>query len=80
MKLVHTVYMVGAHALGAVRLSSTSRNFPNFPVGARIAATRPPTSLPSPSPACHEGTESEAAANAAPSMCAGNWEVVKYQN
>ena len=73
MKLVHTVYMLGAHALGAVKLSSTSRNLPNPPVGASTAATKPPTSFPSPSPAPHAGTDDiAAAANAAPSMCAGS--------
>ena len=71
MKLMQTVYIVGAHALGAVRLSITRRNFPNLPVGARTAATSPPRLPPSPRPACHAGTEVAAAAKAAPSMCAG---------
>ena len=74
MKLVHTVYIVGAQVLGAVRLSSTSKNFPNLPVGASTAATSPPTLFPLPSPAPHEGTESEAAVKAAPNMCAGIYE------
>ena len=80
MKLVQTVYIVGAQALGAVKLNSTSKNFPNLPVGARTAATSPPTSPPSPRPARHEGTETEAAANAAPSMCAGTCNAMRVNS
>lgn len=56
MKLVQTEYILGELALGEVRAIATSRNLPKPPVPERIAATRPPTSLPFPSPAFHAGT------------------------
>lgn len=68
MKLVQTVYSVGAQALGVLNASKTSRNFPNPPAGARMAPTRPPTSLPFPRPSCHVVTYGAAAVNAAPMM------------
>lgn len=56
MKLVHTVYIVGALALGTVNARRTRRNLPKPPVGERMAATNPPTLLSSPNPAFHAGT------------------------
>ena len=56
MKLVHTVYNVGAQALGVLNASNTRRNFPKPPAGAKMAPTRPPTSLPFPRPSCHVET------------------------
>ncbi len=76
IKLVQTVYIVGAHALGVVRDNSTSKNLPKPPVGWRIAAIRPPTSLPFPRPACHVGTDRAAEANAAPRRCTGTCHVL----
>lgn len=71
MKLVHTVYMVGALALGVVKDKRTSRNLPKPPVGDRTAATSPPTSFPPASPAFQAGTYTAAAVNAAPIRCMG---------
>ena len=76
MKLVHTVYIVGAHALGMNSAMSTVRNLPNPPAGERTASTRPPTLFPLSKPASHAGTAGAAAANAAPSMCATSWAIV----
>ena len=76
IKLVQTVYIVGAHALGTVNDVSTSRNLPNPPVGRKIAAMRPPTSLPFPRPACQEGTEVAAEANATPRRYVGSYMVI----
>ncbi len=56
MKLVQTVYIVGALALGVVRDRSTRRNFPKPPTGWRTAATRPPTFVALFRPAFHAGT------------------------
>ena len=72
MKLVQTVYIVGAHALGMKSAITTVRNLPKPPAGERTASTRPPTLLPLSKPAFHDGTAGAAAANAAPSMCATN--------
>lgn len=66
MKLVHTVYSVGAHALGVLSASKTRRNLPNPPAGARMAPARPPTLLPLPSPSSHVVTYGAAAVKAAP--------------
>ncbi len=56
MKLVQTVYIVGAIALGVVRAMRTKRNFPNPPLGARIAANSPPTFPVPPRPSSQDGT------------------------
>jgi hypothetical protein len=45
IKLVPKEYIVGAHALGMESAKRTMMNLPNPPVGANIAAIRPPTSL-----------------------------------
>lgn len=71
MKLVHAVYIDGAHWLGEARANNTSKNLPKPPAGDRMAATRPPMSFPLPSPASQEGTWYAVAVNAAPSRCAG---------
>lgn len=55
-KLVHAVYIDGAHTLGALKASNTSRNLPNPPAGDRMAAMRPPMLLPLPNPASQAGT------------------------
>lgn len=73
IKLVQNVYIVGAHALGTVNDMSTMRNLPNPPVGCKIAAMRPPISFPFPRPACQDGTEVAADANAAPRRCVGSY-------
>ena len=66
MKLVQTVYIVGALALGVVRANNTRRNFPNPPTGCRTASTRPPTFVALFRPAPHAGTYDAAAVKAAP--------------
>lgn len=71
MKLVQTVYMTGAHALGIPSANMTSRNLPNPPVGSKTAEISPPRSLPFPRPASQAGTDTAAAVNDAPIICAG---------
>ena len=56
MKLVQTVYMVGAIALGVVSAINTSKNLPKPPAGCNTAATRPPTSFPLSKPSFQAGT------------------------
>jgi hypothetical protein len=63
------VYIVGAEAEGTDNAMSTAKNFPNPPVGARMAEIRPPILLPSLKPDSQDGTDGAAAANAAPSIC-----------
>lgn len=75
MKLVPNEYMVGAQVLGTESATSTVRNLPKPPAGARTALKRPPMSLPAAKPASHEGTKGADAANTAPRTCAVNWEV-----
>ena len=71
MKLVHTVYMVGAIALGVVKARSTRRNLPKPPLGCKIAATRPPTSFPLSKPSFQAGMYLAATVNAAPMKWVG---------
>lgn len=71
MKLVQTVYIVGAHALGAESDMRTSRNLRKSPVGSSTALTSPPTAFPLFSPSFHAGMYGAAAASAAPIICAG---------
>lgn len=66
MKLDPKVYIVGAHALGTVRATTTVRKFPKPPAEERTACTRPPTLLPCSNPAFHDGLWNAEAANAAP--------------
>jgi len=67
------VYIVGAQAEGTDNAISTTKNFPNPPVGASIADIRPPTLLPLTKPDSQDGTAGAAAANAAPSIWPVNY-------
>ena len=62
------VYIVGAEAEGTDSERSTTRNFSNPPVGARIAEISPPKLFPSLNPDFQDGTAGAAAAKAAPSI------------
>ena len=68
MELDANVYIVGAHALGTDKATSTVRNLPKPPAGERTASKRPPTLLPLSKLVSHSGTAGAAAANAAPSI------------
>lgn len=63
---VQTECIVGVLALGVVSAMRTNRAFPKFPVGTKIAPTRPPTLLSSPSPAFHSGMYSAPAVKETP--------------
>lgn len=66
IKLLEKVYIVGEHALGTDRASSTVRNLPKPPRGERTASMRPPTLLPLSKPASQDGTAVADAAKTAP--------------
>jgi hypothetical protein len=68
-------YIVGAEAEDTDNARSTTRIFPNTPVGARIAETRPPRLFPLSKPECHDCTAGAAAVNAAPKI----WPVICMQ-
>lgn len=68
---MHIEYIVGVLLPVTLKLSSTTRNLPNPPTGARIALTSPPT-LPPVKPAFHSGTEGADIAAAAPR----HWRVI----
>lgn len=66
IKLVQTVYIVGAIPLGVLKAISTNKNLPKPPTGCSMAATRPPTSFPLSKPSFQDGTKGAATVKAAP--------------
>lgn len=67
IKLVPKLYIVGELLAGVLNATTTTKNFPNPPAGAKIADINPPILAPdSPNPAVQVGLDAADAANAAP--------------